>query len=205
MVKIDFAFDTKYGRFADALHLPDDHGLSDAEIEAMKQQRLDNWIAIVSDYSDISKAIDVPNGSIPSEDINKLLELADIRVNDVFYDLGCSVGEVIIAAAKTCGCFCVGVEASDFRFEKALANVAVQNLSDKITVIHDDFYTCALDGATVVYIYLSPDANQKLETKLFSLSPGTKIISYSYGFPNYAPIETFYINGREAYMWTVVK
>ena len=48
MIKIDFSFDTPYGRFADALHLPDDHGLTDAEIESMKQQRLDNWIAIIT-------------------------------------------------------------------------------------------------------------------------------------------------------------
>ena len=48
MVKIDFSFDTPHGTFADALHLPDDHGLSDSEIDAMKQQRLDNWLAIVN-------------------------------------------------------------------------------------------------------------------------------------------------------------
>lgn len=47
MIKIDFSFDTKFGKFADALHLPDDHTMADAEIEAMKQQRLDNWLAIV--------------------------------------------------------------------------------------------------------------------------------------------------------------
>lgn len=47
-MKIDFSFDTPHGKFADALHLPDDHGLTDAEIEAMKQQRLDNWIAVVT-------------------------------------------------------------------------------------------------------------------------------------------------------------
>lgn len=48
MIKIDFQFDSPYGRFADALHLPDDHGLTEAEIEALKQQRLDNWLAIVT-------------------------------------------------------------------------------------------------------------------------------------------------------------
>lgn len=48
MIKIDFEFDTPHGKFADALHLPDDHGLSDAEIQAMKEQRRDNWIAIVT-------------------------------------------------------------------------------------------------------------------------------------------------------------
>lgn len=48
MIKIDFEFDSPYGVFRDALHLPDDHGLSDAEIEAMKQQRYDNWWAIAN-------------------------------------------------------------------------------------------------------------------------------------------------------------
>lgn len=48
MVKIDFQFDTPYGKFADALHLPDNHGFSEAQIQAMKEQRRDNWIAIVS-------------------------------------------------------------------------------------------------------------------------------------------------------------
>ena len=47
-MKIDFFFDTQYGKFCDALHLPDDHTLTDEEIQAMKQQRLDNWIAVVS-------------------------------------------------------------------------------------------------------------------------------------------------------------
>ena len=48
MVKIDFSFDTPHGKFADALHLPDDHGFSEAEIQAMKEQRRDNWIAVVT-------------------------------------------------------------------------------------------------------------------------------------------------------------
>jgi hypothetical protein len=45
---IVFEFDTPYGLFRDALHLADDHNLSNAEIEAMKQERVDNWIAFIS-------------------------------------------------------------------------------------------------------------------------------------------------------------
>lgn len=48
MVVIEFEFDSQYGVFRDALHLPDDHGLSDAELDALKQQRLDNWIAFIT-------------------------------------------------------------------------------------------------------------------------------------------------------------
>lgn len=48
MIKIDFQFETPYGKFADALHLPDDHGLTDEQIEAMKAERRDNWIALLT-------------------------------------------------------------------------------------------------------------------------------------------------------------
>ena len=47
-MKIDFEFDTPHGLFRDALHLPDDHAFTDDEIQAMKQQRVDNWIAVVT-------------------------------------------------------------------------------------------------------------------------------------------------------------
>jgi hypothetical protein len=48
-MKIDFEFETPYGKFADALWFPDDQPIpSDAEIEVMKQQRLDNWIALIT-------------------------------------------------------------------------------------------------------------------------------------------------------------
>ena len=47
-MKIDFDFTTAHGIFRDALHLPDDHVLTDDEIQAMKQQRVDNWIAVVT-------------------------------------------------------------------------------------------------------------------------------------------------------------
>jgi hypothetical protein len=45
---IVFEFDTPYGVFRDALHLPDDHTFADDEIQAMKQQRVDNWVTLVS-------------------------------------------------------------------------------------------------------------------------------------------------------------
>jgi len=47
-MKIDFEANTPHGIYRDALHLPDDHGYSDAELEQLKQQRVDNWIAVVT-------------------------------------------------------------------------------------------------------------------------------------------------------------
>jgi hypothetical protein len=39
MIKINFTIN----HLSDALYLADDHGLTDAEIEAMKQARYDKW------------------------------------------------------------------------------------------------------------------------------------------------------------------
>lgn len=47
-MKLDFEFQTEHGLFRDALHLADDHSFTEADIEAMKQQRVDNWIAVVT-------------------------------------------------------------------------------------------------------------------------------------------------------------
>jgi hypothetical protein len=46
-MKIDFEFTTPYGVYRDALYLDDDHQLTEAEINALKQERLDNWLAII--------------------------------------------------------------------------------------------------------------------------------------------------------------
>jgi hypothetical protein len=48
MNSIPFQFETQYGLFSDALILSDDEvaSLTADQIEAMKQQRLSNWLAI---------------------------------------------------------------------------------------------------------------------------------------------------------------
>ena len=47
-MQIIFKFETQFGSFCDALNLPDDHGLTDEQLEAMKQERLTNWLAMIN-------------------------------------------------------------------------------------------------------------------------------------------------------------
>jgi len=47
-MKIDFEITKNGYTFRDALHLPDNHTFTAAEIEAMKQARFDKWYAIVT-------------------------------------------------------------------------------------------------------------------------------------------------------------
>lgn len=44
-MKIDFEFTHPvHGLYSDCLNLPDDHGYTDDELNAMKQQRFDGWV-----------------------------------------------------------------------------------------------------------------------------------------------------------------
>lgn len=47
-MKIDFEVTNGTYTLRDAIHLPDDHTYSDAEIEAMKQARFDKWVQIIT-------------------------------------------------------------------------------------------------------------------------------------------------------------
>ena len=55
-MKIDFEFTTHYGVFRDALYLDDDHQLTEGEINALKQERLDNWLLIIENPPEFVEA-----------------------------------------------------------------------------------------------------------------------------------------------------
>jgi len=48
MIKLDFEIQTQYGVYRDALYLEDNHSLTEQDIDAMKQERVDNWIAVIT-------------------------------------------------------------------------------------------------------------------------------------------------------------
>lgn len=60
MIKIDFTKTDGVYTLQDALYLPDDHTLTETDIEAMKQQRFDNWLAVIT-------APEVPVVEVPVE------------------------------------------------------------------------------------------------------------------------------------------
>jgi hypothetical protein len=58
MTKIDFEFDSPYGKYADAIVLLDGQTMTDAEIEAMKQARFDQWLNSVTTPSVTDEVIE---------------------------------------------------------------------------------------------------------------------------------------------------
>lgn len=52
MQQIPFSIDhPQYGTFGDTLWLEDDHTYTEADIEAMKQERFNDWVKIIEETS----------------------------------------------------------------------------------------------------------------------------------------------------------
>ena len=84
--------------------------------------------------------------------IRKLLRLAGATKGDVFYDLGCGVGQLCVVAVTEFGVRkAVGIEMHQGRAEKAAARVRELGLSDRIEIRNEDFMESDIHDATIAY------------------------------------------------------
>jgi uncharacterized protein (TIGR03000 family) len=123
----------------------------------------------------------------PSEILEKMLETADIKKSDVVYNLGCGDGRIVLAAAKKYECKAYGFDNDEKNVRAAEKKVADQKLDKRVTIKKQDIFEVDLTPASVVLIYLSPEANSKLVPQLEKLKPGSRIVSYDFKIEDYKP------------------
>jgi len=122
--------------------------------------------------------------------VKKMLRMAGVGKDDIVYDLGCGDGRIIATAVKEFGARAVGIEADPLRFLFSWLRIKVSRLGDKAKVIWGNFFSFNLKDATVVTVFLSYEANNKLKEKLQrELSPGTKVVSYYWVFDGWRPVK----------------
>jgi SAM-dependent methyltransferase len=117
-------------------------------------------------------------GWVPTwkKDLDRFLKLADIKPDQVVYDLGCGDGVVVMAAAKK-GARAIGLEVSILPFLMAYARKFFSR--SKAQIKFRDFWLVDLREADVVYFFLIPRIYSRLKDKLEKeLKPGTKVIAY---------------------------
>jgi precorrin-6B methylase 2 len=114
-----------------------------------------------------------------SKVVKRMLEMAQVDSRDVVYDLGSGDGRIVIEATRQFHAHSVGVEADPLRFGYSKLKIKILGLSNQVKIIWDNFFKVDISNATVVTLFLSAKANQKLKQKLISeLKPGTRVVSY---------------------------
>ena len=144
----------------------------------------------------------------PQEVVDKMLELADVKRDDLVYDLGCGDGRIVVTAAKTYGCRAVGYDIDPKRVQESLENVAENKVEHLVKVEQQDLFKLDLSQANVVTLYLLPSLNVKLIPQLEKLQPGSRIVSHSFDMKGVNPdkVVKFKCEGdsyeRTIYLWT---
>ena len=127
---------------------------------------------------------------VPSRgrDLKRIFKLADLKPGQIFYDLGCGSGQVVIYAANNFKAKAIGLEISLPFYLICRLRQALNKQSD-IEFKFKNLYKENLALADAVYFFGIPHAlNKKFCLKLKQeLKPGTKIISYSFKLHDWAP------------------
>jgi SAM-dependent methyltransferase len=148
--------------------------------------------------------LDVPYVPSPNPVVDGMLKLAGVSSADTVYDLGCGDGRIVITAAKAYGAKGVGVDINPERIEEARANAKSAKVEDKVRFEENDLFKANIAGATVVTLYLLPDVNLRLKSKLLKeLKPGTRIVSHSFDMGDWKPEKEERVEGRQIFLWTV--
>ena len=117
----------------------------------------------------------------PVSVVRRLLNLAQLKPDEVFYDLGCGDGGTIIVAAQEFGAQSIGIELRDDLIKQALRKIDQFGLQERVKIIHNDMFKVDISPADVVYMYLTTSANEKVRPKLESeLKKGTRVVSHDY-------------------------
>lgn len=117
----------------------------------------------------------------------RIIKLAKINKNDIFYDLGSGDGRLVVAAAMK-GARSYGVELDKLRVWYSRIWIRLLRLNEKATIIHKDIFETNLSDATVVCTYLLQETNDKIQEKLErELKPGARVISLAFDFKNRVP------------------
>ena len=165
--------------------------------------------AIAQEAAAPTRKLDVPYVPTNMDTVHKMLEMANVRKNDVVFDLGCGDGRIVVTAAKEHGARGVGIDLNPERIAEANENARKAGVTQRVQFKVGNLFESDFAPATVVTLYLLPDVNAKLRPQLWrQLKVGTRVVSHAFDMPGVKPDKVIEVTSnqdditRKLYLWT---
>jgi protein-L-isoaspartate O-methyltransferase len=127
----------------------------------------------------------------PPEVVERMLEMAATRPDDLVIDLGSGDGRIVIAAAQKFGARGLGIELDAALVAKSRENAQIMKVHDKVSFVQGDVLAADISRASVVTVYLLPGLMAKLQSRFIQeLAPGTRIVSHEFTMAGWPPDRT---------------
>jgi hypothetical protein len=110
-----------------------------------------------------------------------MCRLARVNKDDIIYDLGCGDGTALSVAATEFKAKGVGIEIDPLRYLFSKIRLKINGLGKKVKIIKKNFHDVNISQASVIFVYLVPNALERLRPKfLKELKNGTLLVSFRY-------------------------
>ncbi len=137
----------------------------------------------------IRRLSELPYLPSPEGVIRLGLKLARPRENDIFVDLGCGDGRILMYVAKNYGIYCVGFELNPILVKIAKREIRSSNLGRFIDIIFGDFFYADFSKFTIIYSYPSPTIIRRLSLKILNeCKQGCRIITHDHPLEGLKPV-----------------
>ena len=146
-----------------------------------------------------------PFVSSPHDVVRKMLEVAKASKEDVLVDLGCGDGRILSTAVKDFGVRSAsGYEIREDLFKTASGEIEKLNLTNKVHIYNRDLFQADLKDATLITLYLTTYANERLKPKLRAEArPGSRIVSHDFMINGWRPSKKENYNEHTIYVYSV--
>jgi SAM-dependent methyltransferase len=143
---------------------------------------------------------------VPSEQANvdRMVQLANIRDGDVIIDLGSGDGRIVLTAARLNPTVRgIGVDLDEKLVEKANAAAQADGLADRVKFVHQNAFDADLSQVTIIAMWLWPEVQHMLRPKIFrEARPGTRVITNLFEIGTWAPDQVDK-DGPQVNLWFV--
>lgn len=146
----------------------------------------------------------VPWVRTPRWKTRRILTFAGVRPGDRVTDLGSGDGSTVIDAARDFGASGNGIEVQAGLVWAGRLRARLLGVSDRVSFHRGDLFRVPFPDADVVYCYLFPEFNARLEPLLRNRYPsGTRVVSRTFPFPSLPLVATEKIGAETVYLYRI--
>ena len=121
--------------------------------------------------------------------VDTMLDMAGVSAADYVIDLGSGDGRTVITAAKR-GARAVGIEYNPEMVALSKRNAEREGVAGRARFVKADLFESDFSQASVITMFLLPEINLKLRSKILGLKPGTRIVSNTFPAVGWDPDAT---------------
>jgi len=132
----------------------------------------------------------VPYVPTPQEVVDRMLELAQVKIGDIVYDLGSGDGRIVVTAAKKYGVKAIGFEIDPERIKESAENIKKAGVGNLVEIRQQDIRTVDLSPASVLTMYLLPEVNLMIRPHIWNqMKPGSRVVSHDFDMGDWKPLK----------------